>query len=106
MVKTALLVLLGLLPPAWALEVNHASEAELDGLRGLGPAFTRRLLRERDIHPFTAWPDLIRRVSGMGQLTAQKLSAQGLTVNGQGLEIKKIPLSSRHEPAPDLSSQP
>ena len=88
--KIAFLFLPWLLAPAWALEVNHATETELDGLRGLGPAFTRRILSERDIRPFTDWPDLMRRVSGMGRLTAQKLSAQGLTVQNQPLEQKPI----------------
>ena len=69
----------------WALDINQASEAELDGLRGLGPAFTRRVMRERDIRPFTDWPDLVRRVSGMGRVTADKLADQGLTVSGQTL---------------------
>ena len=88
--KIAFLFLPWLLAPAWALEVNHATEAELDGLRGLGPAFTRRILSERDIRPFADWPDLMRRVSGMGGVTAQKLSAQGLTVQNQPLEQKPI----------------
>jgi competence protein ComEA len=87
--KTALLLILGLLAPVWALEVNHATEAELDGLRGLGPAFTRRILAERSLRPFADWPDLMRRVAGMGPVTAQNLSAQGLTVDGQGLVIDK-----------------
>ena len=89
--KLALLFLLGLLAPAWALDVNHATEAELDGLRGVGPAFTRRILAERSLRPFADWPDLMRRVSGMGGVTAQKLSAQGLTVNSQSLSAEKIP---------------
>ena len=88
--KIAFLFLPWLLAPAWALEVNQATEAELDGLRGLGPAFTRRILSERDIRPFTDWPDLMRRVSGMGGVTAQKLSAQGLMVQNQPLEQKPI----------------
>ena len=88
--KIAFLFLPWLLAPAWALEINHATEAELDGLRGLGPAFTRRILSERDIRPFADWPDLMRRVSGMGGVTAQKLSAQGLTVQNQPLEQKPI----------------
>jgi competence protein ComEA len=86
--KIAFLFLPWLLAPAWALEINHATEAELDGLRGLGPAFTRRILNERDIRPFTDWPDLMRRVSGMGGVTAQKLSAQGLTVQNQRIRAK------------------
>ena len=88
--KLTLLFLLGLLAPAWALEVNQATEAELDGLRGLGPAFTRRILAERSLRPFADWPDLMRRVSGMGSVTAQKLSAQGLTVQNQPLKQKPI----------------
>ena len=89
--RLTLLFLLGLLAPAWALEVNQATEAELDGLRGLGPAFTRRILAERSLRPFADWPDLMRRVSGMGDVTAQKLSAQGLTVNSQSLSTGKNP---------------
>jgi competence protein ComEA len=89
--KIVLLSLLGLLAPAWALEVNQATEAELDGLRGLGPAFTRRILAERSLRPFADWSDLMRRVSGMGGVTAQKLSAQGLKVNNQSLSTEKIP---------------
>ena len=87
--KIVLLFLLGLLTPAWALEVNQATEAELDGLRGLGPAFTRRILAERSLRPFADWPDLMRRVSGMGGVTARKLSAQGLKVNNQSLSTEK-----------------
>ena len=89
--KIAFLFLPWLLAPAWALEVNQATEAELDGLRGLGPAFTRRILAERSLRPFVDWPDLMHRVSGMGGVTAQKLSAQGLTVNSQSLSIAKKP---------------
>jgi competence protein ComEA len=88
--KFALLFLLGLLAPAWALEVNQATEAEIHGLRGLGPANTRRILAVRSLRPFADWPDLMRRVSGMGDVTAQKLSAQGLTVQNQPLKQKPI----------------
>ncbi len=90
--KTLALFMLCLSSPAWALDINLASEAELDGLRGLGPAFTRRVMAERDIRPFTDWPDLMRRVSGMGRVTAKKLSAQGLTVSGQALVEQNKPL--------------
>ena len=88
--KIVLIFLLGLLAPAWALEVNQATEAELDGLRGLGPALTRRILAERSLRPFADWQDLMRRVSSMGGVTAQKLSAQGLTVQNQPLKQKPI----------------
>jgi competence protein ComEA len=72
-------------PHLWALDINQATEAELDSLRGLGPAFTRRVLTARSQQPFKDWPDLMRRVSGMGPRVARKLSEQGLTVQGQVL---------------------
>ena len=72
-------------PHPGALEINQATEAELDNLRGLGPAFTRRVLAARSQQPFKDWPDLMRRVSGMGPRVARKLSDQGLTVQGQVL---------------------
>ena len=71
--------------PAVALDVNQASEAELDGLRGIGPPFTRRLMAARAQQPFQDWTDLMQRVSGMGPRVAQSLSDQGLTVQGQSL---------------------
>jgi len=83
--NTLVFFILCICSTGWALDINQASEAELDGLRGLGPAFTRRVMAERDIRPFTDWPDLMRRVSGMGRVTAKKLASQGLTVSGQAL---------------------
>ena len=69
-----------------ALEINQASEAELDGLRGIGPPFTRRVLVAREKSLFTDWQDLRSRVKGMGPKLSQSLSDQGLTVNGQSYE--------------------
>jgi competence protein ComEA len=69
-----------------ALELNLASEAELDGLRGIGPPFTRRLLAAREKHLFRDWQDLSKRVKGAGPKLSQSLSDQGLTVNGQSYE--------------------
>jgi len=43
-----------------ALDINTASEADLDGLRGLGPATTRLILIEREKALFKNWPDLLR----------------------------------------------
>ena len=68
---------------AWAqVDINHASEAELDGIRGIGPATTRRILQERERRPFTDWADLVARVRGVGRASAASFSAQGFTVNG------------------------
>lgn len=81
------LFLCGWLPlAAWAgqtLDINLASEADLDSLKGVGPATTQRVLAERDKAPFADWPDLMGRVKGLRAPSARKLSDQGLTVNGQ-----------------------
>lgn len=77
--------------PLWALDINQATEAELDNLRGLGPAITRRILAARAQHPFTDWADLMGRVSGMGLATAQKLSDQGLRVQAQAWQPPQAP---------------
>lgn len=66
----------------WALEVNDATEAQLDGVRGLGPSQTARILQAREAGPFTTWADFMTRVKGIKAPTATKLSAQGLTVGG------------------------
>ena len=64
------------------VDVNQASEADLDGIKGLGPATTRLILAERQKAEFKSWADLITRVKGLGQNSAIKLSEAGLSVNG------------------------
>ena len=86
--------------PVIGLEVNQASEADLDGLRGIGPPFTRRLMAARAEQPFQDWPDLMRRVPGMGPRMAQRLSDQGLTVQGQPLNpLDPAQQSTTNKPA-------
>ena len=68
---------------AGAVEVNSANEAELDSVKGLGPSSTERILKAREQGTFKDWADFIRRVKGIKPATAEKLSANGLTVNQQ-----------------------
>ena len=70
-------------PSGQTLDIAQARELDLDGLRGLGPATTQRLLRERERAPFQDWADLMRRVPGIGARKAAQLSEQGLRVQGQ-----------------------
>lgn len=65
-----------------AVEVNKATEAELDGLKGIGPVTTRLIVSERKKADFKSWDDFITRVKGVGEKSAAKFSAEGLTVNG------------------------
>ncbi len=66
-----------------AVDVNRATEADLDGIKGLGPATTRLILAEREKTAFRNWADLLARVKGLGPASATRLSAEGLTVNGE-----------------------
>jgi competence protein ComEA len=69
---------------AWAqIEVNTASEIDLDGMKGIGPALTRQVLAERQKAPFKDWPDVRSRLKGLGPVKAAQLSEQGLRVNGE-----------------------
>lgn len=67
----------------WAgVEINQATEAELDSIKGLGPSSTARILAARQQGAFKDWADVMRRVSGVRAASAAKLSAAGLVVNG------------------------
>jgi competence protein ComEA len=68
---------------ALALELNQATEAELDSLKGMGPALNRRVRAARTEQVFRDWADLQQRVSGIGAAKARAFSEQGLTVQGQ-----------------------
>ncbi len=65
-----------------AVDVNKASAADLDGLSGVGPATTQLILNERKKGEFKNWDDLMKRVKGIGESRASKLSEAGLTVGG------------------------
>ncbi|MDM0122885.1 ComEA family DNA-binding protein [Variovorax arabinosiphilus] len=66
-----------------AVDVNKGSAADLDGLKGVGPAMSKRILDARQKGEFKDWSDFMERVKGVKEKTAAKLSAEGLTVNGK-----------------------
>lgn len=63
-----------------AVDVNKASQAELEAVPGVGTALSARVLAERQKGQFKDWADLIQRVRGVGTGSAAKLSKAGLTV--------------------------
>jgi competence protein ComEA len=65
-----------------AVDVNKATEAELDGVKGIGPVTSKLIMSERKKGEFKNWEDFVERVKGVGDSRAAKLSAEGLTVNG------------------------
>ncbi len=65
-----------------AVDVNKASEAELDGVKGIGPVTSKLIISERKKGEFKNWDDFVTRVKGVGDKSAAKFSAEGLTVSG------------------------
>lgn len=85
--RAVLLTLISVVSASWGqaaeLEINTATQAQLESLPGIGPALAERILAARAIAPFADWADLHRRVKGIGPATARKLSDAGLRVQGQ-----------------------
>ncbi len=65
-----------------AVDVNKGSTAELDSIKGIGPAMSGKIIEERKKGNFKDWNDFITRVSGIGEKNAAAFSAGGLTVGG------------------------
>jgi competence protein ComEA len=84
MLKKLLAVVLALLATLAmaAVDVNKATEAQLDSVKGIGPVTSKLIMAERKKGEFKSWEDFIERVKGVGEGRAEKLSAEGLTVNG------------------------
>jgi competence protein ComEA len=64
-------------------DINKASQAQLEEVKGIGPAMSTRILDERKKSTFKNWDDVVERVKGIGPGNAAKFSANGLTVNGE-----------------------
>jgi competence protein ComEA len=87
-----------------AVDVNKASAADLDGIKGIGPSLSGKILKERNKGNYKDWPDLMHRVSGMGEKSSAKFSAQGLTVNGSGYQGGSTSEPAKGHPAEKAKS--
>lgn len=65
------------------VDVNKADAAALDSVKGVGPAMSKQILDERAKGDFKDWADFQKRVKGVGEKRAAKLSQAGLQVNGK-----------------------
>lgn len=84
-----------------AVDVNSASQADLDGVKGIGPVIAGRIVDARKAGPFKDWADFIERVKGVGEHNAAKFSDGGLTVNGatyKGAPAKAAPAAAKAKP--------
>jgi len=65
-----------------AVDANTATQAELEAVKGIGPAISSKIIEERKKAPFKDWQDMVTRVKGVGEHNSAKFSTAGLTVNG------------------------
>jgi competence protein ComEA len=84
------------------LDINRATQAELERLRGVGPQLSARILAARASQAFSDWDDVRKRVPGLGPMQSVRLSQQGLTVAGASFaatDSMLTPLKKTVEPA-------
>src|SRR6266571_2579647 len=74
------------------VDVNKADAAALDAVKGVGPKMSKTIIDERTKGgEFKDWADFQKRVKGVGEKNAVKLSQAGLQVAGkskEGAEMK------------------
>lgn len=78
----AVLTVLALGAAHAAVDVNQASRADLETVKGIGPGLSGKIVKARETGGFKNWGDLVERVGGIGPGNAAKLSQGGLTVGG------------------------
>ena len=91
------------------VDVNKADAAALDSVKGIGPAMSKAILEERSKGEFKDWADFEKRMKGVHDKRAAKLSAGGLQVGGKSFEgapmakpasAKAAPAKAKPAPAP------
>ena len=69
---------------ALALDANIATRAQLESIRGVGPALSARIVEARRAQPFADLADLKARVRGIGEANLRRMREAGLTVGPAG----------------------
>ena len=81
------------------VEINKADAAALDSVKGIGPAMSKQIIDERSKGEFKDWADFEKRVKGVGDKRAAKLSAAGLQVAGKPFEASAMSKPAKAAPA-------
>ena len=68
------------------VDINKGDAAALDSIKGIGPSMSKAILDERGKGEFKDWADFQKRVKGVGEKRAMKLSEAGLQVGGKSLD--------------------
>ena len=73
-----------------AVDVNKASQAELETVKGIGPGLSGKILEARKAGAFKNWTDMVERVGGVGPGNAARFSQAGLTVGGAAFDASTV----------------
>lgn len=87
-----------------AVDVNTASVADLDGVKGIGPGTSAQIIEARNSAKFKDWADFTSRVKGIGDKRAAKLSEAGLTVNGEAFKAVAALTADKKMPAKEAAA--
>lgn len=71
-----------------AVDVNQATQAELESIKGIGPGLSGKIVQARQGARFKDWNDFVDRVGGVGPGNAARFSQAGLTVAGAAYDGK------------------
>jgi len=86
---------------AWAVDVNQATQEQLQAINGIGPKTAQSIIEERErAGRFASFADLSERVKGIGSKRAQALQAAGLEIS---TAQTGTPSASASAPTPPLS---
>lgn len=83
-----------------AVDLNKASQTELESVKGIGPSLSTRILDERKKGDFKDWSDFVGRVKGIGEGNASRFSEGGLLVNGHTFKTAAAAPAAKSVPAP------
>ncbi|MDX3907548.1 MAG: helix-hairpin-helix domain-containing protein [Pigmentiphaga sp.] len=82
---------LGALASAQAVDVNTATQGQMESIRGIGPKTAATIVQERrQGGPFLSFDDLAERVRGLGSKRLQSLRAAGLTLERGGKDAPPV----------------
>lgn len=71
-----------------AVDVNQATRADLETVKGIGPGLSGKIIEARKAGAFKDWNDLVERVGGVGPGNAARFSQAGLTVGGSAYDAQ------------------
>ncbi|MFZ9429326.1 MAG: ComEA family DNA-binding protein [Burkholderiaceae bacterium] len=88
-------------PPGTMIDLNQATRAEIEAVRGVGVELAERVLSARAHGPFRDWQDARRRVKGLGKramaglaeaqfhIAGEKASAPGYSLEAPASESRR-----------------